>query len=89
MEKQGGEKEESEALNLFKQVQVGSADGEVLGAVLQLDNPSAGPRSTHSCDLGDIDDGRAMNAPKPVWVQFLDQTFDRFGDQGFALPGNN
>ena len=89
MEKLGDEKEEFYPLNLFKQVQVGSADGEVLRAFLQLDDPSAGHRSTHSCDLGDIDDSGAMNAPKLAWIQFFDQTFDRFGNQGFALPGNN
>lgn len=73
MEKLGAERDEFTILHSLEPVQVRAADGRDLRPVYEPGGPSAGFRSAHLGDPGDIDDGGAMISPELVRVQFIGQ----------------
>ena len=67
---------------MFEKMQVGTADGEDFGSVLQLDRTATGLGAADFVDLFNIYDGGAMDPPKSFAIQTIDQVFDGFVDQG-------
>ena len=74
---------------MFEKMQVGTADGEDFGSVLQLDRTATGLGAADFVDLFNIYDGGAMDPPKSFAIQTIDQVFDGFVDQGFPIVGDD
>ena len=62
---------EAGGLHLLEQVQISTADNQHLRAAFQPYGPAPGLRATDIVDVGNVDDGAAMNAPEMVRVQLV------------------
>ena len=77
----------SHKLHLFEEVEIRPADDKGFLPIFQSDSASTGVGSAHRIDLGNINDGPAVDAPVFAGIQLADQLFDGLLDQRLAVSG--